>query len=548
MLVDQNPDDRLVALAGKYRTACRLHHLRSPRGVSRARNLGLSRCSGQFVGFPDDDCWYLPDTLQGIGRAFDARSEADGLIGPVIEADGAIVRRCPRTGRWLTKYSLPARTHAVSMFFRRERAASLGGFDETLGPGAGTPWGSAEDHEYVARALEQGLRVFYDPALGVCHADAPHRFDEFEVRKERAYARGCGRFLRMRSYSRWYVGYRLGRGLAGAALGALRADRAKLRYHLNGVAGKWEGWRFQNLGQTGDSSSARVTAMRAQRGGSLKVVRFSLIVATLGRRRELEQLLESLARQTCSDFEVLLVDQNPGDYLSPIVARFGTRLELRHLRSAVGLSLARNVALPLVTGDVVAFPDDDCVYPKGLLAQLERLFDADPGLGGISGRCITEAGTPRGRWAAHPGTIGKYNIFGRCISFTMFLRRELVERVGRFDETLGLGSPTRWLGAEDYDYLLRASQAGTLRYEPRVEVYHPDLTSRFDLRDRAKRYGNALGFGRFLAKHHYPLAFVAYYSARYLAGAAWNLAAGRTAKAKFRWAALVGNFQGWFAA
>jgi glycosyltransferase involved in cell wall biosynthesis len=277
-------------------------------------------------------------------------------------------------------------------------------------------------------------------------------------------------------------------------------------------------------------------------------MRYSLILATVGRVREVEVFLESLAHQNYRDLELLVVDQNPDDRLAPVLERYEHAFAVQRLVSARGLSRARNVALPLINGDVVAFPDDDCVYPPNLLARIGAILKANPRIRGISGRCLTEQGTPRARWADRSAKIGKYNIFGRCISFTMFLRRELVEEVGQFDETLGLGAQTRWLGAEDYDYLLRAALRGPVKYDPGIEVIHPDITSTFGDIDRQKRYGNALGFGRFLAKHHYPLAFVTYYSARYLAGAALNLAMGSTAKAHYRWATMLGNFEGWFAA
>ncbi|MHB8383523.1 MAG: glycosyltransferase family 2 protein [Candidatus Binataceae bacterium] len=277
-------------------------------------------------------------------------------------------------------------------------------------------------------------------------------------------------------------------------------------------------------------------------------MKFSLILATIGRVRELESFLESLAQQNDCDFELLVVDQNSDDRIASLLASYGERFDLRHLTSAPGLSLARNVALRHVTGDVVAFPDDDCVYPPDLLKRVARLLGVRSDLDGISGRCLTPEGVPRGRWPSRPTRITKYNIFGRCISFTMFLRRALVARIGLFDETLGLGANTRWLGAEDYDYLLRAALQGSgIYYDPEIVVVHPGLTSAFAAHDRAKRYGNALGFGRFLAKHQYSFAFVTYYFARYLAGATFNLAIGRIAKAYYRWTTLVGNLEGWFA-
>ncbi|MFZ0659260.1 MAG: glycosyltransferase family A protein [Candidatus Binataceae bacterium] len=265
LVVDQNPDGRLVPILQVHQHDYSIRHLRSPLGVSRARNAGLRECSGRIVGFPDDDCWYLPHTLERIAREFEARPDADGLTGPCIDGSGAILRHGPGFGGWLTKYNLFPRTHAFTAFFRRERISRLGGFDETLGPGAGTPWGSAEDHEYMARALEAGLRIFYDPALGVCHPDAPHSFDEREILKEREYSRGSGRFMRMHNYSRSYFGYRIARALGGAALGAIRADGAKVRYHLNGVLGKLEGWR-SSVTTIAATPKTPLAAMAAKRG------------------------------------------------------------------------------------------------------------------------------------------------------------------------------------------------------------------------------------------------------------------------------------------
>ena len=39
-----------------------------------------------------------------------------------------------------------------------------------------------------------------------------------------------------------------------------------------------------------------------------------------------------------------------------------------------GLSLARNIGLNYVKGDIIAFPDDDCEYPPNLLSKVHELF------------------------------------------------------------------------------------------------------------------------------------------------------------------------------
>ena len=100
-------------------------------------------------------------------------------------------------------------------------------------------------------------------------------------------------------------------------------------------------------------------------------MRFSLIVGTVERPAELEGLLESLAAQTCRDFEVIVADQGAGEGMAALCRRFAERIDLRRLPMRErGLSRARNAALREASGDVLAFPDDDCVYPPHLLMQV----------------------------------------------------------------------------------------------------------------------------------------------------------------------------------
>ncbi|HVA80153.1 MAG TPA: glycosyltransferase family A protein [Candidatus Binataceae bacterium] len=255
IVVDQNPDDRLVPILAPYQGHFPLKHQRSERGLSRARNSVLCEVRGEVVGFPDDDCWYISDLLERVSIFLDTHSAADGVSGNCIDSGGDILRRGPHSSGWITKSNLFHRVHSFAMFFRLGVIARVGMFDEALGAGSGTAWGSAEDHDYVARALTEGCRIYYDASIGVCHPDAPSVFDEHEIQKERSYARGQGRFLRKNGFSRGYFAYRIARSLGGAAIGAARLDFGKIRYHWAAAFGKLEGWR---------SNPARLSTHRAR--------------------------------------------------------------------------------------------------------------------------------------------------------------------------------------------------------------------------------------------------------------------------------------------
>jgi GT2 family glycosyltransferase len=215
-------------------------------------------------------------------------------------------------------------------------------------------------------------------------------------------------------------------------------------------------------------------------------VTFDLVVATVDRVGELGQLLDSLDRQTHRDFRVLVVDQNRDDRVEDVVARHPS-LDIERLRATGGLSRARNEALSRLEADAVAFPDDDCVYPVDLLERVAARLAS--GLDGVTGR--------EPWWKTGPAVLTRDNLWNRAISFTVFLRREVVERVGDFDERLGLPSSS----GEEIDYLIRAIDAGArIEYDPTLVVEHPPKD--VELMAIGLRDGTSIGY--ILRKHRYP--------------------------------------------
>jgi glycosyltransferase involved in cell wall biosynthesis len=234
-------------------------------------------------------------------------------------------------------------------------------------------------------------------------------------------------------------------------------------------------------------------------------MKVSLIVGTIGRTDELQRLLESLARQTYKDFEVIVIDQNSdvkvvGDLLIPFAALF----EIKHLRSTPGLSHARNVGLQSVAGQIVAFPDDDCVYPEYVLSDVAELFQAAPNCDGFVGRSITAEGAYSGpgadrRRANEPLT--RERPWG-AISYTIFLRHSVIRAVGPFDEQLGVGAGTTWGSGEETDYLIRAVDRNfVIRHQPQLEVIHPRKEPSTDARGLRAAYAYGRGQGYVLRKH-----------------------------------------------
>jgi glycosyltransferase involved in cell wall biosynthesis len=268
---------------------------------------------------------------------------------------------------------------------------------------------------------------------------------------------------------------------------------------------------------------------------------FDLVVATVDRVGELERLLASLEAQTHRAFRVLLVDQNEDDRLDPILRE--RPLDVIRLRAGRGLSHARNAALGEIRADLVAFPDDDCIFAPDLLAQVAQRFDGS--VDGLTGRAIDETGHSSSSWAQRPALLTRETLWNRAISFTIFLRAPLVARVGRFDEQLGLGAESPWASGEEIDYLVRALDAGArIEYDPDVVVTHPGKqVSPAALRSLGSRDGASVGY--ILRKHAYPKRVVGRMLIRPIGGALVALARRDLAQAAFQLSTLRGRILGY---
>ena len=272
-------------------------------------------------------------------------------------------------------------------------------------------------------------------------------------------------------------------------------------------------------------------------------LRFDLVVATVDRTDDLGSLLSSLDAQTHRAFRVVVGDQNDDDRLERVLAGHAG-LDVLRLRAPRGLSRARNAALPSLTADVVAFPDDDCVYAPDLLARVAERFAADPGLDGLAGRPVAADGRTAGRWPSRAQRIRPETVFHTAISHTIFLRLSVVGRVGGFDERLGLGSGTPWSSGEEIDFLVRALHAGArIEYDPSLVVTHPvKAPSPDELVKLGRRDGGSLGY--VLAANRYPAGTILRLLVRPLVAAVAFAVLLDGTRARFQLATLGGRLRG----
>lgn len=263
---------------------------------------------------------------------------------------------------------------------------------------------------------------------------------------------------------------------------------------------------------------------------------FSLIIATISRTEELKRLLESLTEQEFSDYEVILVDQNEDDRLQNVIDQFSGRVPLLRISSPTGVSLARNNGLRKASGDLIAFPDDDCWYFPGLLTKIDQWFRDHPRYSIFAVGAVDEAGIPSGnRWLQASCDLRPINIFRTTFCSSLFFRREALEG-NLFDEGLDRG--------EETDLVLRILDRGLRgRFDRALHIGHPrrDMLSDSVSRDRALSYGS--GMGHVLRKHSLFFLWVGLLAYDVLRGVT-VVANGRTSAASLCFAHARGLLRG----
>lgn len=222
----------------------------------------------------------------------------------------------------------------------------------------------------------------------------------------------------------------------------------------------------------------------------------SVVIPAFNCEAFIGEAIDSALAQDGARVEVLVIDDGSTDRTADVVRGYGGRVRLlRTAEARSGAGAARNVGLRHAAAPLIAFLDGDDVWLPGKLARQKWLLDERPEVGLVCARGVfwyPEDGAggvpPVEPWA--PGEAIPLDVDGWAYhrlllrpawvwTTTVVLRRELVERVGGFDESLRLG--------QDYDYWLRASRETRIqRIAQPLALYrqHADNSTRTAPRQR----------------------------------------------------------------
>jgi glycosyltransferase involved in cell wall biosynthesis len=244
IVVDQNEGGFLDKIVAVYRPQLDIIHVAAAPGLSGARNVGLAHASGRVIAFPDDDCWYDPNTLSDVVEKMNGEGSAAIVAGRTVDEAGRdSVSLFLNTPAWVSRSNYLMCGNSNGLFFHRGVFREIGRFDTRLGVGAQSGFQSGEEADIVLRALSAGLAMRYFPDLQVHHDQVDDAITDAQLRRARNYGRGFGALLRKHRFSGLEIVYRVCRPAIGAALYLLLGRSSLARYKWTWARAIAEGYR-----------------------------------------------------------------------------------------------------------------------------------------------------------------------------------------------------------------------------------------------------------------------------------------------------------------
>ncbi|WP_395698914.1 glycosyltransferase [Aquabacterium sp.] len=178
LVVDNASSDRVPQLLERV-SGARLLPQRENLGFLRAVNLAAAEARGEYLLLLNNDALVEPDTLAHAVARLDGDPRIGAVGGPILLWDGrlqeagSIIWRdgsCLGYGRGESPDAGPYRflrevdyCSGAFLLLRRERFASMGGFDDAYAPAY------YEESDLCARLWEAGQAVVFDPKVRIRH-------------------------------------------------------------------------------------------------------------------------------------------------------------------------------------------------------------------------------------------------------------------------------------------------------------------------------------------------------------------------------------------
>jgi GT2 family glycosyltransferase len=192
--------------------------------------------------------------------------------------------------------------------------------------------------------------------------------------------------------------------------------------------------------------------------------------------------VDSILKNTGTDYTLIIIDNASDEetrhYLESIKKEKGLHIQVIRNNSNLGFVKAVNQGIRHSKAPFICLINNDTIATRGWLEGMIKAAQSDTGIGIVNpssnnlGQKPTD-GEPLERYAQHIASDPFICVeIGAAIGFCMLIKREVIERIGLFDEIYGMGN------FEDTDFSKRAVKEGYKCVRAcRSYVYHREGSS-----------------------------------------------------------------------
>lgn len=228
----------------------------------------------------------------------------------------------------------------------------------------------------------------------------------------------------------------------------------------------------------------------------------SLVLPVVNRYDEVFKFLDFIRLQTYEFYEVVIVDQGNGIDLTKLEHYCDISINYNSV-DFKSSSLARNFGIGKSKGNIIGFPDDDCIYQSTdlmelvnnyfnqhksencvVLDRIDHFEDNLPVVPNVLSRSVSK--------------VSKRNFLDLVTGWNFFVRAEKI--IFQFDSNLGISETTLYGAGEDVDFVI-SNFGFYLNKLDGVYISHPTFKhNNNSINERTFKY--AIGLGAILKKHY----------------------------------------------
>jgi len=136
-------------------------------GLSKSRNLAISKAQSDLCIFADDDIKYKENFYDTVVNSFKNFPQADIITFQAEFSDDKLLKNYKKKACWHNQKSIMKVTSFEIAFRRKKILEKNLKFDESFGLGSKYPGG--EENIFLLDALRKGLKILYIPSVIIVH-------------------------------------------------------------------------------------------------------------------------------------------------------------------------------------------------------------------------------------------------------------------------------------------------------------------------------------------------------------------------------------------